>query len=466
MSGFDSNFLWGSATSAYQIEGAANVDGKGDSIWDTFCREKGNIRDNSSGNIACNHYEFWKNDVELMSKIGLQSYRFSISWPRILPNGYGSINQKGIDFYDKLIDNLLEKNIDPFITLFHWDLPESLQKEGAWLNPEISKWFSEYAAILSENYSDRVKNWFTINEPQVVICLGYSKGSKAPGLRLSLKEVLLSNHNALLSHGRSVEALRQNAKSDINVGPVPCGQIAYPVNNDERNIDAAYKATFDINKTDEDNHDLYKWKCLVDSTWNFSLYTDPIFLGKYPDKAFELFGSDMPDISDQDMNIISQPVDFCGLNLYSGYPVQADKKRQWVCPDRPIGNNLTAFKWSVTPEILYWGPRFFHERYKKPIFITENGMSGHDWVNDQGEVSDPQRIQFLKSYLKEYKKAASEGIPVKGYFLWSFMDNFEWEQGYEERFGIVHVDFESQERRLKDSAKWYAKCIASNGSAL
>ena len=466
MSGFDEDFLWGSATSAYQIEGGISQGGRSDSIWDTFCRKSGTIRDHSSGEVACEHLKYWKQDVDLMSQIGLQSYRFSISWSRILPNGIGEINQEGIDFYDCLIDELLEKNILPFITLFHWDLPEVLQKQGGWLNPEIAKWFGEYSGILSERFSDRVSNWFTLNEPQCFIGLGHYSGSKAPGFKLEVKDCLLALHHSLLAHGHSVRALRANAKKPIKIGPVPTGSVAYPTVDTPANRDAAYKATFNVFGSEEDKHMYHRWKSPVNPLWNFAWYTDPIFLGEYPEQGIEVLGNNVPKYTDEEMSIISEPVDFCGLNLYSGFPVQADPDLEWVCQERSLGNPLTAFKWSVTPEIMYYGPKFIHERYQKPIYITENGMSGHDWVNEEGEVNDPQRIQFLKAYLKEFKKAASEKIPVKGYFLWSLMDNFEWEQGYEERFGIIHVDFETQERRFKDSAKWYSKCISNNGSSL
>ena len=466
MSGFDEDFLWGSATSAYQIEGGISQGGRSDSIWDTFCRKSGTIRDHSSGEVACEHLKYWKQDVDLMSQIGLQSYRFSISWSRILPNGIGEINQEGIDFYDCLIDELLEKNILPFSTLFHWDLPEVLQKQGGWLNPEIAKWFGEYSGILSERFSDRVSNWFTLNEPQCFIGLGHYSGSKAPGFKLEVKDCLLALHHSLLAHGHSVRALRANAKKPIKIGPVPTGSVAYPTVDTPANRDAAYKATFNVFGSEEDKHMYHRWKSPVNPLWNFAWYTDPIFLGEYPEQGIEVLGNNVPKYTDEEMATISEPVDFCGLNLYSGFPVQADPDLEWVCQERSLGNPLTAFKWSVTPEIMYYGPKFIHERYQKPIYITENGMSGHDWVNEEGEVNDPQRIQFLKAYLKEFKKAASEKIPVKGYFLWSLMDNFEWEQGYEERFGIIHVDFETQERRFKDSAKWYSKCISNNGSSL
>jgi len=466
MAQFEADFIWGAATSAYQIEGAVASDGRSDSNWDAFCRKPGAIRDYSSGAEACQHYNRWQDDISLMADIGLQAYRFSIAWSRILPGGFGKLNQKGLDFYNRLIDGLLKENIQPYITLFHWDLPQVLEEVGGWQNPDIALWFGEYAGILSEHFSDRVSHWFTLNEPQCFIGLGYYAGTKAPGLKLSVRDSLQALHNALLAHGHAVKALRGLAKKPIRVGPVQTGSVAYPFENTEANRAAAYKATFNVFAAEEDSHDCYLWKVPVNPLWNFAWYSDPIFLGQYPEEAVEALGANLPDFSDADMEIISQPVDYCGLNLYSGFPVVADAEHSWACVDRPLGNPLTAFKWSVTPEIMYWAPKFFYERYQLPIYVAENGMSAHDWVEADGSVHDPQRIQFLKAYLREYRRASEEGIPIKGYFLWSLMDNFEWEQGYEERFGIIHVDFETQQRRLKDSAHWYADCIASNGSVL
>jgi len=466
MSRFKDDFIWGAATSAYQIEGATNVDGRTDSIWDTFCRGKGNIRDYSSGEVACNHYENWQHDIGLMEQLGLQAYRFSISWSRIMPNGCGEVNQAGIDFYDRLIDGLLEKKIKPYITLFHWDLPQSLEDRGGWQNADIARWFGEYAGVLSERFSDRVENWFTLNEPQCFIGLGYHVGSKAPGLQLDVKESLQALHHSLLAHGHSVRALRSNAKNPIKVGPVQTGTVAYPFENNPAYEEAAYRATFNVHGSNEDNHGYYQWKVPVNPLWNFAWYADPIFLGHYPEQGLEVLGNKAPKFTDQEMEIISEPVDYCGLNLYSGFPVVADAECGWYAKERPLGNPLTAFKWSMTPEIMYWAPKFFYERYKKPIYITENGMSAHDWLSDSDKVSDPQRIEFLKSYLKYYRRASDENLPIKGYFLWSLMDNFEWEQGYEERFGIIYVDFESQKRCFKDSAYWYQSCIKTKGENL
>ena len=302
----------GAATSAYQIEGYSTEYGRKESIWDTFCRKPGAIRDHSSGEVACQHLKYWKKDVDLMTQIGLQAYRFSLSWSRILPDGFGHINEEGVDFYDRLIDALLEKNIEPFITLFHWDLPDALEKRGGWLNSDTARWFGDYSGLMSERFSDRVSNWFTINEPQCVIWLGYYTGAKAPGLKLSTKDCLLALHNTLLAHGFSVKALRDKAKKPIKVGPVNTGSIAYPADDVSANISAAYQATFNVFGSEEDKHDHYLWNSPVNPLWNFAWYTDPIFFGNYPKQGLEVLGKNVPKYSDAEMAIISEPVDYCG----------------------------------------------------------------------------------------------------------------------------------------------------------
>ncbi len=464
---FKENFSWGAATAAYQIEGAAREEGKGPSIWDTYCKIPGNIKDGSSGNRACDHYFRYKDDVDLMSQIGLKAYRFSLAWSRILPEGTGSINSKGLDFYDNLVDALLEKEIVPYATLFHWDLPEALQSRGGWLNPDIPQWFAEYTQVVAERLSDRVKHWFTLNEPQCFIGHGLLNGTKAPGLQIPLSDVLLAIHHSLLAHGRAVQALRA-ADPSAKIGAAPTGSVAFPKSESDADIQAAYEATFFIPGEGNKNPcGKNTWLVSSEASWNIAWYTDPIFLGQYPEAGLTAFGEKVPAYTDAEMELISQPLDFCGINLYNGWKVEAGKEgNRWEEVPMPQGDRLTAFKWPVTPEILYWGPRFFHERYGKPIYITENGMSAHDWVDLDGEVRDFQRIDFVRRYLRQYRRAADEGIPVEGYFLWSLMDNFEWAEGYRERFGIIHVDYETQERRLKESAKWYAKVIASNGRDL
>ena len=464
---FKADFAWGAATAAYQIEGAAREEGKGPSIWDTYCEIPGNIKDGSSGDRACDHYYRYKDDVALMSQIGLKAYRFSLAWSRIMPEGTGSINSKGLDFYDNLVDALLEQEIVPYATLFHWDLPEALQSRGGWLNPDMPQWFAEYTQVVAERLSDRVKHWFTLNEPQCFIGHGLLNGTKAPGLKMPLSDVLLAAHHSLLAHGRAVQALRA-ADPSAKIGAAPTGSVAFPQSESDADVKAAYEATFSIPGEGNLNPcGKNTWLVSSEASWNIAWYTDPIFLGQYPEAGLTVFGDKVPAYTDAEMELISQPLDFCGINLYSGWQVEAGKAgTRWEEVPMPQGDRLTAFKWPVTPEILYWGPRFFHERYGKPIYITENGMSAHDWVDLDGEVRDFQRIDFVRRYLRQYRRAADEGIPVEGYFLWSLMDNFEWAEGYRERFGIIHVDYETQERRLKESAKWYAKVIASNGDDL
>ncbi|CAI8350437.1 MAG: 1,4-beta-D-glucan glucohydrolase [Opitutia bacterium UBA7350] len=464
---FKKNFVWGAATASYQIEGAASKDGKGPNIWDAYCEIPGNIKDGNSGDIACDHYHRYKEDAALMSQIGLKAYRFSLSWSRILPEGTGTINSKGLDFYDNLVDALLEKGIAPYATLFHWDLPQALQLRGGWLNADIPEWFAEYTQIVAERLSDRIKYWFTLNEPQCFIGHGLLNGTKAPGLKLELSDVLLATHHSLLAHGRAVQAIRA-ADASAKIGAAPTGSVAFPKSETEADINAAYQATFSVpGEGDLNPGGKNAWLISDEATWNIAWYADPIFLGKYPEEGLAAFGDKVPRYTDADMAIISQPLDFCGINLYSGWQVEASTEgNRWEEVPMPQGDRLTAFKWPVTPEILYWGSRFFYERYNKPIYITENGMSAHDWVDLDGAVRDHQRIDFVRRYLREFRRAAGEGIPVEGYFLWSLMDNFEWAEGYRERFGIIHVDYETQERRLKESAKWYATVIAENGENL
>lgn len=464
---FKEDFSWGAATAAYQIEGAARKDGKGLSIWDTYCKVPGNIKDGSSGDVACDHYHRYKEDVALMSQIGLKAYRFSLSWSRILPEGTGAINTKGLDFYDRLVDALLEKKIEPYATLFHWDLPQALQLRGGWMNPDISKWFAEYTQVVAERLSDRVKHWFTLNEPQCFIGHGLLNGTKAPGLRMSLGDVLVATHHSLLAHGRAVQVIRA-VDTGAKIGAAPTGPVAFPNTESEADIQAAYDATFSVpGEGDLNPGGANTWMVTPEASWNIAWYTDPIFMGKYPEEGLAVFGDKVPRYTDTEMEIISAPLDFCGINLYNGWKVEASGRgNRWEEVPMPQGDRLTAFKWPVTPEILYWGPRFFHERYDKPIYITENGMSAHDWVETDGAIRDYQRIDFVQRYLREFRRAADEAIPVEGYFLWSLMDNFEWAEGYRERFGIIHVDFQTQERRLKESAKWYSKVIASNGRDL
>ncbi|MFW6022164.1 MAG: GH1 family beta-glucosidase [Halanaerobiaceae bacterium] len=450
---FPENFTWGAAAASYQIEGAAFEDGKGLSVWDMFSRKKGVIKNGDTGNVACDHYHRYKEDVAIMKEIGLQAYRLSISWPRVLPDGTGNINEKGLDFYDRLIDELLENNIEPYVTLFHWDYPYQLYKRGGWLNSDSPDWFAEYTEIIVDRLSDRVKNWFTINEPQVFINLGHRDGVHAPGLKLSLDDLLQISHNVLLAHGKSVQVIRNNSKQDCRIGMAPSESPVIPDQKTDENIQVAKDTLFSIQGNKND-------------LWSLTWWMDPVFFGKYPEDGLKRFEVYLPDIKDGDMDIISQPLDFFGVNIYQGVRMGVDENGNAYPVELEKGYPRTAFNWPITPEALYWGPKFYYERYGKPVIITENGLSNTDWVSLDGDVHDPQRIDFINRYLSQLKKVGEDGVEIDGYFIWSIMDNFEWAQGYDERFGLVYVDFESGQRIIKDSGKWYSKVIKSNGQNL
>lgn len=445
--GFKKDFVWGAATASYQIEGAWNEDGKGLSIWDVFSHEPNKICEGHTGDVACDHYHRYKQDVKLMKQLGIKAYRFSISWPRLIPNGVGKLNPKGVEFYSNLIDELLENGIEPYITLFHWDYPYELYKKGGWLNDDSVNWFADYAARVAELFSDRVKNFITFNEPQCFIGESYLGAAHAPGLRVSYKDVFQMCHNVLKAHGAAVIALRKNAKQPIKIGYAPTGTVCYPSSENEADIEAARKNMFKCNYINNG------------VMWNISWWSDPVILGKYPQDGLELYKEYLPEITDEDMKLINQPIDFFGSNIYNGEEVKSDSNGNPVIVARKIGHGKTAIQWTVTPESLRWGPRFYYERYKLPFFITENGMSAHDVVSLDGKVHDPNRIDFLNRYLIELEKATDDGVDIGGYFQWSFMDNFEWAKGYTERFGLVYVDYETQQRIPKDSAYWYKNWI-------
>lgn len=443
---FDKNFVFGTATASFQIEGAYNEDGKGLSVWDVSCMEKGFVTDGHNGNVACDHYHRYKEDVAMMKKLGLKAYRFSISWCRILPNGVGEVNEKGLEFYDKLIDELLANGIEPYVTLFHWDYPYELFCRGGWLNDDSPKWFADYVKIVVDRYSDRVSNWFTLNEPSCFIGYGHRQRVHAPHLGLDMKSSMRAMHNALLAHGMAVSVIRSNAKLKPTIGFAPQGHISYPVENTEANIEAARAHMFSVRDS---------------SMINDSMWMDPVYLGKYPADMLEKYGEFMPKIGQNDMKIISQPLDFCGINSYLGTPIAVDENGVGYEAERAKGYHCNASGWPIDCDAFYWGARFFYERYGLPVVVTENGMSENDWVSLDGSVHDAGRIDFLDRTLRSLDKAFREGIPVAGYFLWSLMDNMEWNYGYSQRFGIVHVDFETQKRTIKDSGYWYSDLIKS-----
>ena len=448
--GFAKDFVWGAATSSYQIEGTGRDSGKGQNIWDVFTKEPGRVYEGHTGDIACDHYHRFREDVAYMKELGLKGYRFSIDWSRVLPEGTGKVNEKGIDFYNALIDELLEQGIEPYITLYHWELPYEIYKRGGWMNPEIVEWFGQYARLVAERFSDRVKYFFTLNEPQCFVGLGFLQGCHAPGVKAPLRDTFEMAHNALKAHGRAVQMLRAYGKQNVQIGYAPTSGMCYPEKETPKDIETARKALFAL------PDDLSNW------TWNVSWWSDPVILGKYPEEGMKKYEKYLPVITDEDMKLISQPIDFYGQNIYNGRCIRMGTDGRPEEVRRPAGFPKTATNWTVTPEALYWGPKFLYERYRKPIYITENGMACHDTVSQDGKVHDPNRIDFLARYLKNLKRAAEE-IDIRGYFQWSLMDNFEWDKGYAERFGIIYVDFETQERIWKDSAYWYRDLIRRNG---
>jgi beta-galactosidase len=448
---FPPGFVWGAAAASYQIEGAWDADGKGASVWDMLAHQKGRVWEGHTGDVACDHYRRHREDVGLMSKIGLQAYRLSVSWPRVLPEGVGAVNEAGLGFYDRLVDELLAAKITPWVTLFHWDFPYELFLRGGWLNPDSAKWFSEYTAVVVDRLSDRVSHWITLNEPQCFIGLGHLTGEHAPGLKLGLREVLQAGHHALLAHGLSVQTIRARAKTSPIIGWAPVGSVHYPITPTPENIAAAYSGMDSV------------WP---ENCWNNRWWGDAPVLGSYPEQGLRAYGADAPRFRDSDFDIIKQPLDFYGCNIYSATPTQAGPNGEVRVAPLPAGFPHTHFLWKRTDDALYWGAKFLHERYKLPIVVTENGLSLNDWVCRDGAVHDPQRIDFLHRYLLGLHRAMRDGVDVRGYFHWSIMDNFEWAEGYKHRFGLIHVDYETQARTLKDSALWYRDVIRSHGANL
>lgn len=444
---FGKDFVWGAATSAYQIEGAWNEDGKGPSIWDVFTHQPGHIADNSTGDIACDHYHRFREDVQLLKQLGLKAYRFSISWSRIFPDGTGMVNEKGIQFYSQLIDCLLENGIEPYITLFHWDLPYALYRRGGWLNDECVTWFADYAALIAARFSDRVSHFITFNEPQCFIGIGHLLGIDAPGLKCGYRDIFEMAHNVLKAHGAAVIAMRKAAVRPIKIGIAPTCSAHYPATEKAEDIEAARKHLFACPPLDEN------------VMWNVSWWSDPIIFGRYPEDGLELYKDYLPEITEEDMKLISQPIDFYAQNIYNGKPIAMADDGTPMEMKRPIGHGINAQGWPLTPECLRWGPKFLYERYGLPVYITENGISCHDVRSPDGQVHDPNRIDFMISYLAELEKATEDGADIAGYFYWSLMDNFEWSYGYGPRFGMIYVDFTTQERIIKDSAYWYKKWI-------
>lgn len=431
---FPKDFLWGAASAACQVEGAWNVDGKSPSIWDALY--PGHTKRNENPSVAVDHYHHFREDVALMKRIGLKSYRFSISWPRVIPEE-GMINPKGLAFYSELVDELIANGIEPLVTLFHWDLPMWVYEKGGWLSEEIADLFADYTAVVVDALSDRVRYWMTVNEPQCFIALGYLIGMHAP-FRKEPENMPALMRNYMLAHGKSLSVIRRRAKKTPIVGMAPVGSGYVPLDDSPGEIERARRLTYE-------------------GPMGLSVWLDPILLGTVPQSLEGV-------LSREDLAIIHQPLDFFGFNIYNAQNYE-DRNADKGYPFYP-GMPRTSMGWAVTPECLYWMPKFHYERYGLPLLVTENGAANQDWVSLDGKVHDPQRIDYIRRYLRKLKRAIDEGIPVLGYQYWSIMDNFEWSEGYDKRFGLIYVDYRTQERTLKDSALDYAAIIADNGASL
>jgi beta-glucosidase len=440
MPSFPPDFAWGVATSSYQIEGAVAEGGRGESVWDVFCRKPGAIRDGDTGDVAADHYHRWATDIEMMAELGLTAYRFSIAWPRVQPDGKGPANQAGLDFYDQLTDALLSRGITPVPTLFHWDLPQPLEdEEGGWLARDTAHRFAEYAGLAAERLADRIPLWITLNEPFVVMAFGYALGIHAPGQALMLR-ALPAAHHQLLGHGLAASALRAAGARQVAI--TNNHSPAWPATDDPADVAAA--RAYD--------------------TMHNRLFADPLLLGRYPDLS--AFGIDSLDcVLDGDLAVISAPLDALGVNYYNPTRLSALPESELPFRMEPIpGYPVTAFGWPVIPAGLTEVLTLFAERYGDrlpPVYITENGCSVHDEVADDGTVDDQPRIGYLDGHIRAVHDAMTAGVDVRGYFCWSLMDNFEWTEGYQQRFGLVHVDFENQRRTPKASYGWYRDLIAA-----
>lgn len=441
---FPREFLWGTATSAYQIEGAVREGNRGESIWDRFCRTPGKVQDGHTGDVACDHYHRYQSDVGLMADLGLKAYRFSVAWPRIVPDGVGPVNPAGLDFYDRLVDLLLASGIVPFVTLYHWDLPQQLQDLGGWDSRTTAHHFARYADIVSRRLGDRARHWITHNEPWVAAFVGHAFGRHAPGLQ-DWGVALRAAHHLLLSHGLALQALRSNGAREtgivLNLSPM------HPASERSESLAAAQRQDGFLNR------------------W----FLDPLYRARYPDDMLKVFRRWQPPIQDGDMELIAAPTEFLGVNYYTRGLVEVDRrvKPLETRPVVPSEAELTDMGWEIFPgglgELL---GRLGREYAPPALYITENGAAFPDAPDGDGVVRDAQRVSFLQQHLEEVQRAIGDGIPIKGYFAWSLLDNFEWDRGYGKRFGIVYVDYETQRRMVKESARWYATAIDTNALAL
>ena len=434
-SDFAPDFRWGCSTSSYQIEGAVQEDGRGESIWDHFCATPGRIRDGSSGAFACDHYHRWPQDLDAAAGLGTNAYRFSIAWPRIFPSGRGRVpNQKGLDFYARLVDGMLERGLEPWVTLYHWDLPQALQDQGGWAHRDTIAAFVEYTDVVSRHLGDRIKHWITHNEPWCTAFIGNYEGAHAPGLK-NFQTALQVCHNVMVSHGLAIPVIRRNVPA-AQVGAALSLHPLYPASDSAQDVAATLR------------HDGLR------NRW----FLDPLHGRGYPTDIWDLLGDKAPAVQDGDLQVIATPTDFLGVNYY--FPeVVADAPGQGVMATRVVDSpnvERTAFGWEVSPDgMVALLSRVARDYQPAVIYLTENGSSYEDVVSPNGEIDDGERRRYLERHLLALREIVAKGIPIKGYFAWSLLDNFEWAEGYIRRFGLTHVDFKTQQRRLKLSGKWY-----------
>jgi beta-glucosidase len=439
---FPAGFTWGVATAAPQIEGAAFTDGKSPSVWDTFCRQPGKVLNGDNLDIACDHYHRFDEDFALMRKLGIRHYRLSLAWPRIMPDGDGTVNPKGVDFYHRLFDSMAKNDIKPWVTMYHWDMPQALEDRGGWRVRGSVDAFARYADTIVQAYGDQVKNWITLNEIFCFTRLGYGNGQKAPGRRESEQVVNQTFHHALMAHGQGVRAVREHGGTGARVGLTDNIVVTAPVDLQPANVAAAKKAFVEENIR----------------------VLDPLFTGRYGATYRRITGADAARTKPGDLALIAQKTDFIGLNIYTGFFVRAGKGGRPEKIEYPTGYPRSDCAWLyLLPQVLYWGPKLVTDLYgKRPIYITENGAGYDEDAPVNGELHDLHRREYVRNCLTQLREAMKDGVPVKGYFLWSFMDNYEWEDGYQRRFGIVYNDFKTQQRTPKLSARWYAQVIKAN----
>jgi len=440
---FPQGFLWGTATASYQVEGAVHEDGRGASIWDTFSHTPGRVANGDTGDVANDSYHRYGEDIALMKSLGLKVCRFSIAWPRIFPNGAGAINSRGLDHYQRFVDALLNAGIQPFCTLYHWDLPQALQDRGGWENADTSRAFADYAGVVAGRLSDRVRHFMTMNEIRSFVELGYGSAIHAPGRQLERGRLAQVRHHAVLGHGLAVQAIRAAALPGTKIGIAENVEAVTPVYEAPEHVEAAARALRELN----------------------AMYLTVIQEGRYTDAYLRELGPDAPRSTSEELRAISSPLDFVGLNIYTATPVRAaDNEAGYEVLRNPASYPHMLTPWlTIGPDALYWAPKLVAKIWKvKEIYITENGASSSDVPNAEGQVLDTDRVMYLRSYLTQLHRAIQEGVPVKGYCLWSLLDNFEWADGYAKRFGITYVDFKTQQRIPKLSTEFYKNVIARN----